>query len=110
MALDFAVPVETVIVKSMPVSLLTSYLVQADDKSFIEDVSDPAEIAQRKDPPHLSLMIILEADGLYGKGNNYIPLVGVGIIYKPPYVSAVNFSRALYILDLAVKIEKGAWI
>ena len=97
-------------VKSMPVSLLTSYLVQANDKSFIEDVSDLAEIAQRKDPPHLSLMVILDADGLYGEGKNYVPLVGVGLIYKPPYVSVVNFSRALYILDLAVKTEKGAWI
>ena len=79
-------------VKSMPVSLLTSYLVQADDKSFVEDVSDLTEIANRKDPPHLSLMIILEADGLYGEGSNYVPLVGVGLVYKPPYVSAVNFS------------------
>ena len=79
-------------VKSMPVKLLTSYLVQADDTSFIEYVSDLAEIAQRKDPPHLNLMVVLDADGLYGEGKNYVPLVGVGIIYKPPYVSAVKFS------------------
>ena len=109
-ALDFAVPVETAIVKSMPVSLLSSYLVQADDKSFVEDVSNPTEIVQRKEPPYLSLMIVLEANTLYGEGDNFIPLVGVGIVYKPPYVSAVNFSWAVYILDLALKTEGGTWI
>ena len=98
-------------VRSIPVQLLISYLVQADDTSFVEDISDFKEIAQRvEDPPHLSLMVVLDADGLHGEGKNYVPLVGVGLIYKPPYVSAVDFSQALYILNLAVKTKKGAWI
>ena len=98
-------------VRSMPVQLLISYLVQVNDTSFVEDISDFKEIAQRvEDPPHLSLMIVLDADGLHGEGKNYVCLVGVGLIYKPNYVSAVAFSRALVILNLAMKTKKGAWI
>ena len=92
-------------VKMMPLSLLTSCLVQTDDKSFVEDISDPTEIASRKDPPRLGLMIILEASSLYGQGDNFMPMVGVAIVYKPPYVSAVNFSRTVFILEFALKAE-----
>ena len=50
-ALDFAVPVDTAIMRTMPLRLLTSWLIQANDRSFVESISDADEVAACKDPP-----------------------------------------------------------
>ena len=103
-ALDFAVPVKTIMLRTLPVTSLISWLIQTDAPYLKEVISDPEAVNASDNPPRQSLMLVLEAKSLYG-GNSrepVIPTVGIGLVYKPPYVKAVSFVRANAILEWAL--------
>ena len=85
--------------RTVPVPLLMSWLVQMDSGSLIEGISDAEEIKNSRDPPQQGLMIVLEVQSLYGVEEagqeprvGFVPSVGIGFVYKPPYVTAMSFS------------------
>ena len=101
-ALDFAVPVDTIMMRTLPVNILSSWLVQMDSTLLVESVSAPEEVMGSLAPPHISLMVVMEEKYMYGEEPSFVPTVGVGLVYKPPYVRAMNFSRAVDILEYSL--------
>ena len=101
-ALDFTVPVHTVMLRTLPVNVLSSWLVQTNSTLLVESVSAPEEVMGSLAPPHIGLMVVMEEEYMYGEELSFIPTVGVGLVYKPPYVRAVNFSRAIDILKYSL--------
>ena len=101
-ALDFAVPVDTVMMRTLPLNILSSWLVQTDSTFLVESVSTPKEVMESPAPPHIGLMVAMEERYLYGEGVSFVPTVGVGLVYKPPYVRAMSFSRANDILEYCI--------
>ena len=82
-ALGFTQPLEKLVLHAVPLQSLLDWLSQPKGPNLVEASSAAA--------PYRALVLALTKQMLYGEDT---PLVGVGLMYKPHYISTEPFSPA----------------
>ena len=96
-SLNFVVPVGTTHIHSVWLDSLLSWLLRPQGSVLSEG---PAKDVNGQ-IPHRVLAIISEPSFLYDKDGQPVdfPTVGLGIVFKPPYVRLIPFSTAYFYLN-----------
>ena len=88
-ALGFTKPLEQLVLRSVTLQSLRDWLSKPKGPTLVE-----ASVAA---VPDKALALVVTKRMLYGKKP---PLVGVGLVYKPHYISTVPFSAAYMHLNV----------
>ena len=88
-ALGFTKPVEQLELRSVPLPSLLSWLSRPKGCNLVEATIPPEEV--RTTSACRSMAIAVSGEMLY---KDKCPLVGVGLVYTPPYLPQVQFSVA----------------
>ena len=103
-ALGFTVPVEELTLRTASLTDILNWLTQPKGPRLVNDTSTTK--------PLMALAILLTPEALYDPD---FPRVGLGLVYKAPYIQAASFSEAYFFLKLASQAGAGnrttiAWI
>ena len=93
-ALGFTSPVEQLALRAAPEESLLTWLTKSTGPHLVEAVSTSES--------HTALAILVTPEVLY---NPYSPRVGLGLVYKAPYVKTASFSKAFFYLKSASEAE-----
>ena len=93
-ALGFTVPVEELTLKTASLTNVLDWLTQPQGPHLVDGMST-------KDPL-TALAILITPEALYDPDS---PMVGLGLVYKAPYIRAASWSEAYCDLKLASQAE-----
>ena len=93
-ALDFTSPVEELALRVAPAESLLTWLTMPAGPHLIEVVLT--------NESHTALAILVIPEELY---NSHSPRVGLGLVYKAPYIKTASFSKAFFYLKSASEAE-----
>ena len=93
-ALGFTVPVEELTLKMASLTNVLDWLTQPQGPHLVDGTST-------KDPL-TALAILITPEALYDPDS---PMVGLGLVYKAPYIRAASWSEAYFDLKLASQAE-----
>ena len=85
-ALGFTSPVEQLALRAAPAESLLTWLTMPTGPHLVEAVLTSES--------HMALAILVTPGELY---NSYAPRVGLGLVYKAPYIKTASFSKAFYL-------------
>ena len=86
-ALGFTSPVEQLALRAAPAESLLTWLTTPTGPHLVE--------AALTSESHTALAILVTPEELY---NSYTPRVGLGLVYKAPYIKTASFSKAFFYL------------
>ena len=92
--LGFTSPVEQLALRGAPAESLLTWLTKPTDPHLVEAVSTSES--------HTALAILGTPEVLY---DPYSPRVGLGLVYKAPYIKTASFSEAFFYLKSASEAE-----
>ena len=93
-ALGFTSLVEQLALRATPAESLVTWLTTPTDPHLMEAVLTSES--------HMALAILVTPEGLY---NSHSPRVGLGLVYKAPYIKTASFSEAFFHLESASNAE-----
>ena len=93
-ALGFTSPVEQLALRAAPAESLLTWLTMLTGPHLVEAVFTSES--------HTALAILVTPEELY---NSYTPRVGLGLVYKAPYIKTASFSEAFFYLKSASEAE-----
>ena len=93
-ALGFTSPVEQLALRTAPAESLLTWLTTLTGPHLVEAVVTSES--------HTALAILVTPEELY---NSHSPRVGLGLVYKAPYIKMVSFSEAFFHLKSASDAE-----
>ena len=93
-ALGFTSPVEQLALRVAPAESLLTWLTMLTGPHLVEAVLTSKL--------HTALAILVTPEELY---NSYTPRVGLGLVYKAPYIKTASFSEAFFYLKSASEAE-----
>ena len=93
-ALGFTSPVEQLALRAVPAESLLTWLTTPTGPHLMETVLTSKS--------HSALAILVTLEELY---NSYTPRVGLGLVYKAPYIKTASFSEAFFYLKSASEAE-----
>ena len=93
-ALGFTSLVEQLALRAVPAESLLTWLITLTGPHLIEAVVTSKS--------HMALAILVTPEELY---NSHSPRVGLGLVYKAPYIKTVSFSKAFFHLKSASDAE-----
>ena len=97
-ALGFTVPVEELTLRTTSLANVLSWLTQPKGPHLVDDTSTPDSLT--------ALAILVTPEALYNPDS---PRVGLGLVYKAPYIQAASFSEAYFFLKSTSRTEAGNW-
>ena len=95
-ALGFTVPVEEL--RTASVANILNWLTQPKGPHLVDGTSTPDSLT--------ALAILVTPEALYDPDSLR---VGLGLVYKAPYIQAASFSEAYFFLKLASRAEASNW-
>ena len=98
-ALGFTVPVEELTLRTASRANVLDWLTQPKGPHLVDGTSTPDSLT--------ALAILVTPEALYDPDS---PRVGLGLIYKAPYIQATSFSEAFFFLKSASWAEASNWI
>ena len=93
-ALGFTSPVEQLALRVVPAESLLTWLTMPTGPHLVEAVLTSES--------HTALAILVTPEELY---DSYTPRVGLGLVYKAPYIKTASFSKAFFYLKSASEPE-----
>ena len=93
-ALGFTFPVEQLALRAAPAESLLTWLTTLTGPHLVEAVLTSES--------HTALAILVTPEELY---NSHCPRVGLGLVYKAPYIKTASFSEAFFHLKSASEAE-----
>ena len=93
-ALGFTSPVEQLALRAVPAESLLTWLTMPTGPHLVEAVLTSES--------HTALAILVTPEELY---DSYAPRVGLGLVYKAPYIKTASFSEAFFYLKSASEVE-----
>ena len=93
-ALGFTVPVEELTLRTASLATILNWLTQPKGPHLVEGTSTT--------DPLTALAILITPEALYDPDS---PMVGLGLVYKAPYIQAASWSEAYFSLKLASQAE-----
>ena len=93
-ALGFTAPVEQLALRAVPVESLLTWLTMPTGPHLMEAVLTSES--------HMALAILVTPEELYDPDS---PRVGLGLVYKAPYIKMASFSEAFFYLKSASEAE-----
>ena len=93
-ALGFTSPVEQLALRTTPTESLLTWLTQLTCPHLVEAVLTSES--------HTALAILVTPEALY---DPYSPRVGLGLVYKAPYIKTASFSEAFFYLKSTSEAE-----
>ena len=93
-ALGFTVPVEELTLRTASLANILNWLTQPKGPHLVDRTSTPGSLT--------ALAILVTPEALYDPDS---PRVGLGLVYKAPYIQATSFSEAYFSLKLASRAE-----
>ena len=93
-ALGFTSLVEQLALRAVPAENLLTWLTMSTGPHLIEAVLTSES--------HMALAILVTPEGLY---DSHSPRVGLGLVYKAPYIKTASFSEAFFHLKSASNAE-----
>ena len=97
-ALCFTVPVEELTLRMASMANILNWLTQPKGPHLVDRTSTPGSLT--------ALAILVTPEALYDPNS---PRVGLGLVYKAPYIQAASFSEAYFFLKLASRAEASNW-
>ena len=95
-ALGFTVPVEELTLRTASLTDVLNWLTQPKGPHLVNDTLTTKSL--------MALAILLTPEALYDPDS---PRIGLGLVYKAPYIQAASFSEAYFFLKLASWAEAG---
>ena len=95
-ALGFTIPVEELTLRTASRANILNWLTQPKGPHLVDGTSTPDSLT--------ALAILVTPEALYNPNS---PRVGLGLIYKAPYIQAASFSEAFFFLKSASRAEAG---
>ena len=95
-ALGFTVPVEELTLRMASRANILDWLTQPKGPHLMDGASTPDSLT--------ALAILVAPEALYDPNS---PRVGLGLIYKAPYIQATSFNEAFFFLKYASRAEAG---
>ena len=92
--LGFTSPVEQLALRAVPAESLLTWLTMPTGPHLVEVVLTSES--------HTALAILVTPEELY---DSYAPRVGLGLVYKAPYIKTASFSKAFFYLKSASEAE-----
>ena len=93
-ALGFTIPVEELTLRMASMANILNWLTQPKGPHLVDGTSTPGSLT--------ALAILVTPEALYDPDS---PRVGLGLVYKAPYMQATSFSEAYFSLKLASRAE-----
>ena len=93
-ALSFTVPVEELTLRTASMANVLNWLTQPKGPHLVDGTSTLGSLT--------ALAILVTPEALYDPDS---PRVGLGLVYKAPYIQAASFSEAYFSLKLASQAE-----
>ena len=93
-ALGFTSPVEQLVLMVAPAESLLTWLTMPTGPHLVEAVLTSES--------HTALAILVTLEELY---DSYTPRVGLGLVYKAPYIKTASFSKAFFYSKSASEME-----
>ena len=93
-ALGFTSPVEQLALRAVPAESLLTWLTMPTGPHLVEAVLTSKS--------HTALAILVTLEGLY---DSHSPRVGLGLVYKAPYIKTASFSEAFFHLKCTSDAE-----
>ena len=93
-ALGFTSPVEQLVLRTALVASLLTWLTRPTGPHLVEAAST--------NESHAALAILVTPEELYDPTS---PRVGIGLVYKAPYIQTASFSEAFFYLKSASEAE-----
>ena len=93
-ALGFTFPVEQLALRTVPAESLLTWLTKLTGPHLVEAVLTRES--------HTALAMLVTPEELY---DSYAPRVGLGLVYKAPYIKTASFSEAFFYLKSASEAE-----
>ena len=93
-ALGFTIPVEELTLRTASMANVLNWLTQPKGPHLVDGTSTPDCLT--------ALAILVTPEALYDPNS---PRVGLGLVYKTPYIQAASFSEAYFSLKLASRTE-----
>ena len=97
-ALGFAVPVEELTLRMASLANVLDWLTQPKGPHLVDGTSTPGS--------SIALAILVTPEAVYDPDS---PRVGLGLVYKAPYIQAASWSEAYFSLKLASRAEVSNW-
>ena len=89
-------PVEELILRTASLTNMLNWLTQPQGPHLVDGSST--------ENPLMSLAILLAPEALYDSDS---PMVGLGLVYKAPYIQTTSWTKAYFDLKLASQVEAG---
>ena len=96
--LGFTVPVEELTLRTASLANILTWLTQPKDPHLVDRMSTLGSLT--------ALAILVTPEALYDPDS---PKVGLGLVYKAPYIQAASWSEAYFSLKLASQAEVSNW-
>ena len=93
-ALGFTIPVEELTLRTALLANVLNWLTQPKGPHLVDGMSTPDSLT--------ALAILVTPEALYDSDS---PRVGLGLVYKAPYIQATSFSEAYFFLKSASQAE-----
>ena len=90
-------PMEEFTLRTVSLASLLNWLAHSQGPHLVDDSST-------EDSP-MALAILMAPEALY---DPHSPTVGLGLVYKAPYIQATSWSEAYFVLKLASQAEAGS--
>ena len=97
-ALGFTVPVKELTLRTASMANILNWLTQPKGPHLVDGMSTPDSLT--------GLAILVAPEALYDPNS---PRVGLGLVYKAPYIQAASFSEAYFFLKSASQAEASNW-
>ena len=91
-------PVEELTLRTASMANVLNWLTQPKGPHLVDGTSTPGSLT--------ALAILVTPEALYDPNS---PRVGLGLVYKAPYIQATSFSEAYFSLKLASQAEVSNW-
>ena len=89
-------PVEELTLRTVSLAKMLDWLTQPQDPHLVDGSST--------ENPLTALAILIAPEALYDSDS---PMVGLGLVYKAPYIQTTSWSKAYFDLKLASQVEAG---
>ena len=96
-ALGFTMPIEELTLRTASLANMLEWLAQPQGPHLVDGSST--------ENPLTALAILISPEALYDSDS---PLVGLGLIYKAPYIQTTSWTEAYFVLKLASQAKVGS--
>ena len=100
--LKFAVPTATSQIHALPLQHMLDWLLNSNGPPLVE--GDECNVQGHV--PHRAFALLAAPRFLYGPGGmpSPEPMIGVGMVFRPPYVQKLSFRDAYFFLNQCVRV------